>query len=110
MTQGEKSRSDNNIKLVMSCDLGGSCNKSIVHIYPDGTPKVMVMSPEVAEVGKIAMAQLREQQANFNSTWVGIGEEYYVLGSLAKNQFAGTAALRELNYHYALPQIAGVQK
>lgn len=108
MTQGDKSKSDNTIRLVMSCDLGGSCNKSIVHIYPSGTPKVMVMSPEVAEVGKIAIAQLREQQANFNSTWVGIGEEYYVLGSLAKNQFAGTAALRELKYHYALPKIAGL--
>jgi hypothetical protein len=68
----------------------------------------MVMSPEVAEVGKIAIAQLMSQQAHFNSTWVGIGEQYYVLGSLAKNQYAGTAALRELKYHYAIPKIAGL--
>ncbi|MBG1266540.1 hypothetical protein F8S12_09005, partial [Nostoc sp. WHI] len=107
MTQGEKSKSDNTIKLVMSCDLGGSYGKSIVHKYPDGIPQVMILSPEVADVGKTAIAQLVEQQSQFDSTWVGIGEEYYVLGSLAKNQFAGTAALRELKYHYAIPKIAG---
>ncbi|MCC5618621.1 ParM/StbA family protein [Nostoc sp. CHAB 5836] len=90
-------------RIVVSIDLGGSQNKVIVQIYPDGVPMVVAMEPEIADVGKNSIQQLSQ-----NSTWVGIGGEYYVLGALAKNTFAGTAALRDLKYHYALPKIAGL--
>jgi hypothetical protein len=92
-------------KVVASFDLGGSQSKGIVQIYPDGVPRVIAMSPEVADVSKSSVTY---QQTGQKSTWVGIGDEYYVLGALAKDAFAGTAAIRDLKYHYALPKIAGL--
>ncbi|WGV29060.1 ParM/StbA family protein [Halotia branconii] len=90
-------------RVAVSVDLGGSQNKIIVQIYPSGVPMVVAMEPEIADVGKNSITQLSE-----NCTWVGIGDEYYVLGALAKNTFAGTPALRDLKSHYALPKVAGL--
>lgn len=90
-------------RVALSIDLGGSQNKVIVQIYPDGVPMVVAMEPEIADVGKNSIKHLSQ-----NSTWVGMGGEYHVLGAIAKNTFAGTAALRDLKYHYALPKIAGL--
>lgn len=90
-------------RVAVSIDLGGSQSKVIVQIYPEGVPMVIAMEPEIADVGKNSITQL-----SGNCTWVGIGDEYYVLGALAKNTFAGTPGLRDLKYHYALPKIAGL--
>ncbi|WP_375512778.1 ParM/StbA family protein [uncultured Nostoc sp.] len=90
-------------RVAVSIDLGGSQSKVIVQIYPSGVPIVIAMEPEIADVGKNSITQL-----SGDCTWVGIGDEYYVLGTLAKNTFAGTPALRDLKYHYALPKIAGL--
>ncbi|MBW4456328.1 MAG: ParM/StbA family protein [Nostoc indistinguendum CM1-VF10] len=90
-------------RVAVSIDLGGSQSKVIVQIYPSGVPIVIAMEPEIADVGKNSITQL-----SGDCTWVGIGDEYYVLGALAKNTFAGTPALRDLKYHYALPKIAGL--
>jgi hypothetical protein len=90
-------------RIALSIDLGGSQNKVIIQVYPSGVPMVVAMEPEIADVGKNSTTQLSE-----NCTWVGIGDEYYVLGALAKNTFAGTPALRDLKSHYALPKVAGL--
>lgn len=94
-------------RIAASFDLGGSHNRGIVQIYPEGVPIVLAMGPEVADVSKNSIAHLY-QQVRQDSTWVGIGDEYYVLGALAKDAFFGTPALKELKYHYGLPKIAGL--
>ncbi|MBE9053751.1 ParM/StbA family protein [Nostocales cyanobacterium LEGE 11386] len=98
-------KAEKNTRLVLTCDLGGSQTKAIAQVYPDGVPIVLAMSPEVADVGKGSIERLKQQS---NTTWVGLGEEYYVLGELAKSMFAGTAALRDLKYQYATPKIIGM--
>jgi hypothetical protein len=94
-------------KIAASFDLGGSHNRGIVQIYPEGVPRVIAMGPEVADVSKDSIAH-SFGQVRLDSTWVGIGDEYYVLGALAKEAFFGTPALKELKFHYGLPKIAGL--
>lgn len=95
-------------KVVASFDLGGSHSKLIVQVYPLGVPIVIAMEPFVADVGKNSIMRLSTKQLPQNSAWVGIGEQYYVLGALAKDAFAGTAALRDLKSQYGLPKLAGL--
>jgi len=95
-------------KLVLTCDLGASQTKSIAQLYPEGVPQVIAMSPEVADVVEGSVANLHLDPLAQDSAWVGIGEEYFILGSLAKTMFAGTAAIRDLKYHYAQPKIAAL--
>jgi hypothetical protein len=95
-------------KLVVTCDLGASLNKIIVQIYPDGVPELITLSPEVADVEKESVLGLAIDSSSQDTAWVGIGDEYYVLGSLAKNIFSGTSAVRDLKYQYALPKLAGL--
>ncbi|MEA5515743.1 ParM/StbA family protein [Nodularia sp. UHCC 0506] len=106
----KQNKSKNVNRLVLTCDLGGSQTKAIAQVYPDGIPIVLAMSPEVADVTKGSIERLSHQNQVFqgNTTWLGIGEEYYILGTLAKTMFAGTAAIRDLKYQYALPKIAGM--
>ncbi|MBD2458295.1 ParM/StbA family protein [Nostoc sp. FACHB-87] len=94
-------------KMVATFDLGGSQSKGIVQIYPDGLPMVIAMEPEVADVRRESITHLGNRLYS-DYVWVGIGEEYYALGALAKDAFAGTAALKDLKYHYALPKITGL--
>jgi hypothetical protein len=96
------------VKLVLTCDLGASLNKLIVQIYPNGVPRVITMTPEVADVEKESVVGLDVDPLTSDAAWVGIGSEYYALGSLAKNKFAGTSAIRDLKYQYALPKLAGL--
>ncbi|MBD2536368.1 hypothetical protein H6G97_46640, partial [Nostoc flagelliforme FACHB-838] len=80
-------------KIVASFDLGGSHNRGIVQIYPEGVPIVIAMSAEVADVSRDSIAH-SFTQVRLDSTWVGIGNEYYVLGAVAKEAFFGTPALK----------------
>ncbi|MBD2683172.1 MULTISPECIES: hypothetical protein [Nostoc] len=80
-------------KIAASFDLGGSHNRGIVQIYPEGVPIVIAMSPEVADVSRDSIAH-SFTQVRLDSTWVGIGNEYYVLGAVAKEAFFGTPALK----------------
>ncbi|BBD62875.1 hypothetical protein NIES2109_57250 (plasmid) [Nostoc sp. HK-01] len=96
------------VKLVLTCDLGASLIKVLAQIYPDATPQVITMSPEVADVEKESVVGLDVDPLTSDAAWVGIGSEYYALGSLAKNKFAGTSAIRDLKYQYAVPKLAGL--
>ncbi|MBD2498336.1 ParM/StbA family protein [Nostoc sp. FACHB-280] len=95
-------------KLVLTCDLGASLIKIVAQIYPDATPQVITMTPEVADVERESVVGLDVDPLTSDATWVGIGSEYYALGSLAKNKFAGTSAIRDLKYQYAVPKLAGL--
>lgn len=96
------------VKLVLTCDLGASLNKTVAQIYPDATPQVIILSPEVADVEEESVIKLDVDPLTSDAAWVGIGAEYYALGSLAKNKFAGTSAIQDLKYQYALPKLAGL--
>ena len=90
-------------------DLGASTTKAIAQVYPDGVPIVIMMEPEIADVGYGSIEFLSSQSSvQDNTVWIGIGEEYYVLGALSKSMFAGTSAIRDLKYSYALPKIAAL--
>lgn len=108
MTNIEQKQSTEVIKLILTADLGGSSTKAIGQIYPTGVPFVLRMSPEVADVGVASTKHLSADVLPLDSAWVGIGDEYYVLGSIAKREFAGTAALQNLKSDYALPKIASL--
>jgi len=95
-------------KLVLTCDLGASLIKIVAQIYPDATPQVITMTPEVADVERESVVGLDVDPLTSDAAWVGIGSEYYALGSLAKNKFAGTSAIRDLKYQYAVPKLAGL--
>jgi hypothetical protein len=98
----------NLVKLVLTCDLGASLNKTVAQIYPDATPQIIILSPEVADVEEESVIRLDVDPLTSDAAWVGIGAEYYALGSLAKNKFAGTSAIQDLKYQYALPKLAGL--
>ncbi|MBD2450491.1 ParM/StbA family protein [Nostoc sp. FACHB-152] len=95
-------------KVVLTLDLGASTAKEIAQIYPDGVPIVVTMEPEIADVGAGTIEYLSSQLLQDNTVWIGIGEEYYVLGSLSRSMFAGSSAIRDLKYKYALPKIAAL--
>lgn len=102
-----KSQANNITKVVLTCDLGASQIKAIAQVYPDGIPCVLAMSPEIADVPKGSLERLSHEQLQSNTTWVGIEDEYYILGALA-SVFGGTAGLRDLKYQYAPPKITGL--
>ncbi|RCJ42433.1 hypothetical protein A6770_34825 [Nostoc minutum NIES-26] len=95
-------------KVVATIDLGTSSLKGIAQVYPDGVPIVLKMEPEIADVGAGSIEYLSNQFMQDSTVWVGIDEEYFVLGALAKSKFAGTSALRDLKYQYALPKVIGM--
>ncbi|BAZ33721.1 hypothetical protein NIES4074_62350 (plasmid) [Cylindrospermum sp. NIES-4074] len=96
------------VQLILTADLGGSSTKAIAQIYPQGVPFALQMSPEVADVGEGSTKHLSVDAMPDDSAWVRIGQEYSVLGSIAKREFAGTAALQDLKSEYALPKLAGL--
>lgn len=95
-------------RLVLTCDLGGSLSRAIAQVYPSGVPELLVMSPEVADVNPNSVKHLQIEAGANDSAWIGLEQEYYVLGTLAKNNFAGTTPLRALKNKYALPKIAAL--
>ncbi|MEA5626731.1 ParM/StbA family protein [Nostoc sp. UHCC 0251] len=109
MNRKNISDSAESTKVVLTLDLGASTTKAIAQVYPDGVPMVITMEPEIADVGYGSIEFLSSQSSvQDNTVWIGIGEEYYVLGALSKSMFAGTSAIRDLKYSYALPKIAAL--
>jgi hypothetical protein len=109
MNRKSISDSTESTKVVLTLDLGASTTKAIAQVYPDGVPIVITMEPEIADVGYGSIEFLSSQSSvQDNTVWIGIGEEYYVLGALSKSMFAGTSAIRDLKYSYALPKIAAL--
>lgn len=95
-------------KLVLTCDLGGSLSRAIAQVYPDGVPELIIMSPEVADVSRDSLKHVQIEPTATDSAWVGLGDDYYALGTLARNNFAGIPSLKALKNKYALPKIAAL--
>ncbi|WP_193200396.1 ParM/StbA family protein [Nostoc sp. MG11] len=96
-------------KLVISFDLGGSKSKTIAQLYPDSTPILIAMSPEIADVSASSIEHhFADKTLSPNTAWVGVNGKYYVLGDIARSVFMGTAALKELKYQHAVPKMLGM--
>ncbi|AVH74323.1 MAG: ParM/StbA family protein [Nostoc sp. NMS1] len=107
-TNTNQDKSSQVVQFILTADLGGSSTKAIAQIYPAGVPFALWMSPEVADVGEGSTKHLTVDALPDDSAWVRIGQEYSVLGSIAKREFAGTAALQDLKSEYALSKVAGL--
>ena len=94
-------------KIVLTLDMGGSKTKAIVQEYPEGKPQVLLMDSEVADVAKASVENIQPEGLPESRTWVGVGGEYYVLGTLARHQFRGISQLKELKYELAVPKVCG---
>lgn len=94
-TNTNQDKSSQVVQFILTADLGGSSTKAIAQIYPAGVPFALWMSPEVADVGEGSTKHLTVDALPDDSAWVRIGQEYSVLGSIAKREFAGTAADRK---------------
>lgn len=95
------------LELVLTCDLGGSLTKAIVKEYPKSVSKSIVMGSAIADVGKKSVENQFENIPIESGIWVGYNKEYFVLGALAVEQFAGTNSLRKLKYEIAVPKLLG---
>jgi hypothetical protein len=94
-------------KIVITIDMGGSKTKAIVQEYPEGSPVVLLLDSEVADVAKASIESVEAEGNPDSRAWVGIGGEYYALGELARRRFGGISQLRELKYSLAVPKICG---
>ncbi|MBW4512884.1 MAG: ParM/StbA family protein [Scytonematopsis contorta HA4267-MV1] len=94
--------------IVVTVDMGGSQNKVIAQIYPDGYPQTVILDSEIADVSAASLRSISNEGKPESRVWVGIGDEYYVLGTLARHQFKGITQLKELKYELAVPKICGL--
>ncbi|OUL29488.1 hypothetical protein BV378_05940 [Nostoc sp. RF31YmG] len=95
-------------KIVITIDMGASKTKAIVQEYPEGKPVVLLLDSEVADVAKASVESVQPEGSPESRAWVGIGDEYFALGELARRRFGGISQLRELKYELAIPKICGV--
>ncbi|MBE9206153.1 ParM/StbA family protein [Nostoc sp. LEGE 06077] len=95
-------------KIVITIDMGASKTKAIVQEYPEGKPVVLLLDSEIADVAKASVESVQPEGSPESRAWVGIGDEYFALGELARRRFGGISQLRELKYELAIPKICGV--
>ncbi|BAZ19205.1 hypothetical protein NIES4073_00750 (plasmid) [Kalymmatonema gypsitolerans NIES-4073] len=94
-------------KIVITIDMGASKTKAIVQDYPEGKPVVLLLDSEIADVAKASVESVQPEGSPESRAWVGIGDEYFALGELARRRFGGISQLRELKYELAIPKICG---
>lgn len=94
-------------KIVITIDMGASKTKAIVQEYPEGKPVVLLLDSEIADVAKASVESVQQEGSPESRAWVGIGDEYFALGELARRRFGGISQLRELKYELAIPKICG---
>jgi hypothetical protein len=94
-------------KIVITIDMGASKTKAIVQEYPEGKPVVLLLDSEIADVAKASVESVQPEGSPESRAWVGIGDEYFALGELARRRFGGISQLRELKYELAIPKICG---
>lgn len=94
-------------KVVITIDMGASKTKAVVQEYPEGKPVVLLLDSEIADVAKASVESVQQEGSPESRAWVGIGDEYFALGELARRRFGGISQLRELKYELAIPKICG---
>jgi hypothetical protein len=95
--------------LVIVLDFGGSLTK-VIFRGRDRNPQVLCMEPEAIELPKSAITNYERQSMGMSAlapadrAWVGVGDQYYALGYLARTQFFGNPGLTQLKYERAFPK------
>jgi hypothetical protein len=90
--------------LTLILDFGGSLTKGI---YQDdlGQPKLLLMEPEVSQVQKSSLDNYESRKLGksnpVDSAWVGVDDDFFAVGFLAKVQFNGIATTNSLKYERA---------
>lgn len=99
--------------LTLAIDLGGSQTKAIASVFnKNDFPMLLCMEPEIADVSVVSIENYEKTKSGEtdpeNTCWVGIGEEYYAVGFLARNKYGGNSLLKQLKEENAVPKICGV--
>lgn len=94
--------------LIITYDQGASKTKIVAQLYPNGFPEIVLIEPEIADVGRESLMECVLEGTPSNNCWVGIpGDGHYALGFLARTQFGGLPMLNELKYSQSIPKICG---
>lgn len=99
--------------LRLAIDLGGSQIKVIASVPAQNTfPMLLCMEPEIADVSAASMENYEKTKSGEtdpeNTCWVGISEEYYAVGFLARYKYGGNSLLKQLKEESAVPKICGI--
>jgi hypothetical protein len=90
--------------LTLILDFGGSLTKGIYR-DKDGQPKLLLMEPEVSQVQKSSLDKYESRKLGksnpVDSAWVGVDDDFFAVGFLAKVQFNGIATTNSLKYERA---------
>ncbi|MDF5715611.1 MAG: ParM/StbA family protein [Rhizonema sp. NSF051] len=94
-------------------DLGGSQTKVIASVPESSdSPILLCMEPEIADVSAASVRNYEKTKSGEvdpeNACWVGIGDEYYTVGFLARHKYGGNSLLKQLKEENAVPKIGGV--
>lgn len=99
--------------LILAIDLGASQIKVIANAPTQNAfPILLCMDPEIADVSAASVENYEKTKSGEtdpeNTCWVGIGEEYYAVGFLARHKYGGNSLLKQLKEESAVPKICGV--
>jgi hypothetical protein len=98
--------------LVLAIDLGGSQTKAIASVpASNGFPMLLCMEPEIADVSAASVRNYEKTKSGEvdpeNTCWVGIDEDCYAVGFLARHKYGGNSLLKQLKEESAVPKICG---
>lgn len=98
-------------KLCLVFDPSSSLSKGL-YCLNDATLKLVTMEPEVIPVPKSSLGQLQQGRVGVstpeNEALVGLGDDYYAVGFLAKTQLYSYENLKQLKYENAVPKVAAM--
>jgi hypothetical protein len=93
------------MNLYLTIDLGSSLIK-VLHGTQPNKLNCLTIEPEVAEISAKIMSQYQNVAGNpVKRIFVGIGDRYWAVGILAKEEFRATANLLKLKSEFAVQRI-----
>jgi hypothetical protein len=98
--------------LLLAIDLGGSQTKAIACVPASSAfPVLLCMEPEIADISAASVQNYEKNKSGEvdleNTCWVGIGDDYYAVGFLARHKYGGNSLLKQLKEESAIPKICG---
>ncbi len=100
-----------NTQLVITIDFGGSMTKAIA-VNAEGKQQLICLDPQVQRVSWESLLHYQKnifaEQAAEDRAWVKLGNNFYAVGYLAKEQFRGTTKLSIPKYYEAVQKTLAV--
>jgi hypothetical protein len=95
--------------IYVAIDYGSSSLKILCDTELHEAPKYFMLEPEVIETPSLAIDKYRQSHEyeflpTTNEVFVGVGQTYYAVGKLARQQFRATSNLARLKMSYAVPR------